>query len=557
MENLIIDIDYFKELKRQIVDERLWDKNKFFVFDHEAGTGKSRYTQQLLGEMTKTRGNKVLYVQKFKKDDELKKTVQRINYFAGTVVAGYYCSDMRREMKEKVKDAQILCVTHQLYYQICKGNNLELIQGRDILLIDELPQLIQEVYVTRDDIASLWVRFNRDGDGAGRKLAQALLDLLLGNRESKHDEIEYIDFRLEKYDSFRELFSIVRNSRYGHTKKEKEVLDKIDMLLNQGFFISQNRFISWERGVELCKLKDNIILDANGDFEYKYKLNSQFEVKSQKKRFEYKDTNFFHYNIKTTKGELGENREIIHGKIVSTIDWENINKVLFVTDIAGEWSLEKEILSYLRFYGDNLGEIQQNFNKIISIDHFGNLIGKNDYRDFDTIVILKTPNYNYISYVLDYAFLAGNVIDGMRFEPFKNQVIEKIRISTVAGEFYQAIKRINRENELTSNIYLFSDDMDAVAIVKKQLTNVQYSVRETKLQERDYNLENRPKNQLNKLKEILLRYRKDEVKEISKKVIRDELGIEAPNLSKLLLEVQKFAEENNIIIEKGRKILFN
>ena len=72
-----------------------------------------------------------------------------------------------------------------MYYQICKGNNLELIKGRDILIIDELPQLIQEIYVTRDDIASLWGRFNRDGDGAGRELAQLLLDLLLEIKENK------------------------------------------------------------------------------------------------------------------------------------------------------------------------------------------------------------------------------------------------------------------------------------------------------------------------------------------------------------------------------------
>ena len=46
-----INIDYFKELEEQIISEKLWNSEKFIVFDHEAGTGKSRYTQQLLGEM--------------------------------------------------------------------------------------------------------------------------------------------------------------------------------------------------------------------------------------------------------------------------------------------------------------------------------------------------------------------------------------------------------------------------------------------------------------------------------------------------------------------------
>jgi hypothetical protein len=512
-----INIDYFKELEEQIISEKLWNSEKFLIFDHEAGTGMSRFTQQCLGQMTKTQKYKVIYVQKFKKDDELVKTMERINHYAGREVAGYYSSDMRREQKKKAKDIQILCITHQMYYQICKGNNLELIKGRDILIIDELPQLIQEIYVTRDDIASLWGRFNRDGDGAGRELAQLLLDLLLEIKENKGDGVKYIDFRLEKYDKFRKLYNRVKDSRDIQLKEEKEILGKIDMLLNQSFFVCQNRFVSWENGIELYKLKNNIILDANGGFDHRYKLSNQFEVKRQNKRYDYQNTNLFHYNAKTTKGNLAKDRDKMHSNIVSRIDWNNLSKVLFITDIAGEQSLEKEILSYLRFYGTNLIEIQQNFNKVIAIDHFGNLIGRNHYRDFDTIVILKTPNYNYISYILDYTFLTGNVTDGMIFETFKNEEIEKIRISAVAGEFYQAIKRINRENKLRSNIYLFSDDMDAVEIIKGQLRNVQYFYKEIDFDKRTYNTANRPKTQLNKLKEILMRYKRDGVKEINKK----------------------------------------
>ena len=54
------------------------------------------------------------------------------------------------------------------------------------------------------------------------------------------------------------------------------------MLLNQSFFVCQNRFVSWENGIELYKLKNNIILDANGGFDHRYKLSNQFEVKRGK-----------------------------------------------------------------------------------------------------------------------------------------------------------------------------------------------------------------------------------------------------------------------------------
>lgn len=555
MEKSTIDIDYFKQLEEQILDVSKWKSDKFYVYDHEAGTGKSRFTQKCIGEMTRTKSHRVLYVQKFKKDNELVNTVERINKYAGEEVAGYYCSEIKREERKQLQGLQVLCVTHQLYYQICKGKNLELIKNRDILIIDELPQLVKEIYVTREDIAKFWSRFNRDGEGSGKELAQKLLDMLLERKEQKDKSIQYIDFTLDKYKNLRDLLIRTKDSRDTFNKDEQKLLEKFEILFNQGFFISQNKFISSEKGVELYKLKNNIVLDANGSFDYRYLLSSQFEIKIQPKQFDYKNTDLFHYKINTTKSQLKKTRDKFYQKLLSKIEWQNTNKILFVTDKDNEELLEKEIIKHLKVYGDNLEKIKKNYDKEISIDHFGNLIGKNNYRQYESIVLLKTPNYSYNSYVLEYSNLVGNPSDGTRIEPFQNKDIEKLRISILSGEFYQAIKRINRENKLKSKIYLFTDANDSIEIVRKQLTNVQYSAIEMELKLK-YNTNNRPKNQLNNLKEVLLRYKNTGVKEVNKKAIREELNIEASNLSKLLKEVQNFAKENNIIIDNGRKILF-
>ncbi len=554
MKKSIIDIDYFKELEEQILDDSKWKSDKFYVFDHEAGTGKSRFTQRCIGEMTKTQSHRVLYVQKFKKDNELVNTVERINKYAGREVAGYYCSEIKRRERKQLQQVQVLCITHQLYYQICKGNNLELVKGRDILIIDELPQLVQEIYVTRSDIANLWLKFNRAGGDSGKDLAQILLDMLI-EAEKDGDKIKCIDFSSDKYKYLRDLLNRIKNSRDNCSKEDEKLLGKIELLLNQNFFICQGQFISYEKGVKLFNLKNNIILDANGSFDYRYSLGNSFEVVEQKKQFDYSDTELFHYQMKTTKTELKRIKAKLHEEAVNKVDWENTDKVLFVTDIENEQLLEKEIEKQLTAYGDNIDTIQTNYGKKISIDHFGNLIGKNDYRDYDAIVITKTPNYGYSSYVLDYSYLTGNIVDNTEIEPFKNEDIEKLRISILAGEFYQAIKRINRDNNLNANVYIFTDNQDAIEIVRKQLINLQYKSIEIEISDK-YNTINRTKGKLNKLKEILLSYKKKGIKEISKKTIREELEIEAPNLSKLLHQAQKFAEENNIIIEKGRKIIF-
>ncbi|RIW32683.1 hypothetical protein D3H55_12425 [Bacillus salacetis] len=78
---------YFKELEEVILNEGNWNPNVFEVFNHEAGTGKSRFVQQLLGKMSKLNSYRVFYVQRFVRDDELLHTVQRINEFAEKEVA--------------------------------------------------------------------------------------------------------------------------------------------------------------------------------------------------------------------------------------------------------------------------------------------------------------------------------------------------------------------------------------------------------------------------------------------------------------------------------------
>lgn len=555
MKKSIIDIDYFKELEEQILDVSKWKSDKFNVYDHEAGTGKSRFTQKCIGEMTKTRKHKVLYVQKFKKDNELINTVDRINKYADREVAGYYCSEIKRRKRKQLQQVQVLCVTHQLYYQICKGNNLELVKDRDILIIDEWPQLVKEVYVTRGDIGKFWTTFNRAGGDAGKELAQILLDMLLEREENKDSSIQYIDFALDKYRDLRALLARIKDTKDTFTKDEKKLFEKFNILLNQGFFISQNKFISYEKGVELYKLRNNIILDANGSFDYRYLLSSQFEIKSQLKQFDYRNTEILHYIVNTTKGNLKKIRDKYYTAVLSKIDWEDTNKILFVTDKDNEQHLEKEIVKHLKIYGNTLEKIEKSYSKKISIDHFGNLIGKNNYREYESVVLLKTPNYSYNSYILEYFSLMGNPVDGTRIEPFQNKDIEKLRISILSGEFYQAIKRINRENKLSSKIYLFTDATDSIEIVKKQLKNIRYSAIEMEIKG-EYNTNNRPKNQLNNLKKILIRYKNKGAKEVNKKSIREELSIEAPNLSKLLKEVKSFAKDNNIIIDSGRKILF-
>lgn len=128
-----------------------------------------------------------------------------------------------------------------------------------------------------------------------------------------------------------------------------------------------------------------------------------------------------------------------------------------------------------RYFDGSLPDIITQLGVPQSIDYFGNLIGKNDYRLMDTVIVLKTPNFNYETYVLDKFFY--NSIEGLpshSFSVFKNRDVEAIRLSSIAGEIYQAVRRVARDNPNTARIYVVNDNQDVMNMVREQMPNIQY-----------------------------------------------------------------------------------
>jgi hypothetical protein len=55
---------------------------------------------------------------------------------------------------------------------------------------------------------------------------------------------------------------------------------------------------------------------------------------------------------------------------------------------------------------------------------------------------------------------------------FKNEDFDKIRVSYLAGELYQAIKRIDRDVKNNSKIYIINNDSEVLNIVTRQFKNI-------------------------------------------------------------------------------------
>jgi hypothetical protein len=560
----IIQQDYFKELREQIIDTNKWDKEHFVVFDHEAGTGKSREARRILGEMTKTHDHRVLYVQLFERNQELDNTVRAINEHAGRIVAERFAKDdiKSRKKREQAIEAQILCITHRMYKQICSGTHRDLLEGRGILIIDEYPDLLEKITVSREDIMHLWADYCDYRHKEIEDLAYILRDKL-NEYEKKYYAIQHkkmipLSFESEKYDKYKKAIRQLLKIRMD--KEKRELLRKFQQILENGALFFEKKFHTYDASYDFVLLDNNIILDANANFDYRYRLSDKFILKNQGKVYDYAHSVFYQYNVNTSKKGLSKYLNFMQ-TVLGEISIEGRKGILFVTDKDNKENVEKSIEYYFASYGDNLSEIEERLNCKIAVDYFGNLVGVNTYKDFDTVVILKTPFFDYLTYSLTYFYFQKKLPSG-NIEIFKDEKVENIRKNTIAGEIYQAIKRISRDNSHSSKMYVFCDNQDIVDIVLQQFPNIQYVKREIYVAKKREEQDNPKRKEtlyeqkIAKLRELLLEYKEAGVPSVRKKELREKLGIkDKSNFAKMLRSQHSFLQ-THYIVNKGQKLIF-
>jgi hypothetical protein len=546
-------INYFKDLREQIMNEEKWVEDKFVVFGYKAGSGKSRNSFRFIAEMAKERSHRVLYVQKFVRDEELDNTVATINHHAGKRIAEGFHSKMGKRVKREVINAQIMCISHQMYLQICMGNRSELVKGRDVLIIDEYADLVEKITFDQSDIGNLWVLSYGDFQ------LENLAHLLRKKRyecisKSRQNIMEYIDFGEWEFESFKKMFS-------GRTDKIAKIigqplLEKLQQILSNGCLFYENAFHTFNNQLKLYPLKNNIILDANGEFDYRYRLSSQFIVKTQEELFyDYSPSKLQHFQIKTDKTSLKKQINLAN-KVFEKIALENKGKTLIITDKDNSDRVKAKVIEYLTSFGFNKDDVE---NKV-KIDHFGNLIGVNTYRDYETVIVLKTPFYDYLSYALTYFYFLSMEKNAMcNIEVFKNDVVEMLRKSMVAGEIYQAMMRINRNNSQPALFVVCTDYQEAIDLVLRQLPKIQFEsdsleINKEKVKEPT---ENSTVVRVAKAEKFLLDQIEAGVKEVQKKVIKELVGIaDGGNFKRSILNnLAPFFKQYNIGVENNRIIL--
>ncbi|MEC1722845.1 hypothetical protein [Schinkia azotoformans] len=563
----LITTSIFDDLKNQIFDRSKWDNKVFSVFGYEAGAGKSRNVQRYLAETE----DRALYVQRFSKDGELDATAERINTLAGKEIAVAFTGEdtKRKRVRKRAIEARTLCITHKMYSNICRGDHQDLIEGRVILVIDEYPDLLEQITVTYKEIGQLWTDIFQYGFAETDDLASLLRDM--ANKYSndseilKNREMVFVSFQSDKYDKYKDVIGqLLKKTKQARKSEHKELLFKFQQILNNGAYYYEGGFHTFDSTPKFAMLDCNIILDANA-FDYRYSLSNKFKVIKQPKIYDYSQAEFYHYDLNTSKRAL-KNYINLTEKALEQIDLKDSGGVLFITEQVQKEQVEKGIEAY---FNDSLDGVQETLRMPLTVDYFGNLIGKNTYRNYNMVIVQKSPNFDYGTYALtNFFYKYHENLPIANISIFQDEDVEKVRLSTIAGEIYQAIRRIARDNPEDAKIYVFNNNQGVIDIVLEQLPGIQYHKCQIEVNKigKEAGAKDKGKKEkmptqfdekVEEVKAILTNLQQSGKSYIRKKDVRVQVGIkDGANFSKVLDVLRPFLQINQIK-NQGQKIIFD
>lgn len=535
--NLVNDYKQFK-MNYNVIDET--EKNEqykmlqnhivaglhsnFYVFDMEASIGKTRETEKILAN-DKT-NNRYLFVLQF--IDEIKEITNKINELAGKEIATYYdggfAEDKKKKFLDSVSDYKVVCISHAKYLQLCKDEKQRNIItfNRNVLIIDEHINPIRKIIYNKGIYKDLYRIFSHHHLTSALSYLDNINNILLNNiditlRESvliidsnRNKMIAYLDeFINEVKKCVAEGFNhTVRDCTSNTTVKLTNKNSIIEYLIslknfynNPYVFIGDNDnqgIVTYDNDFKLFRLKNNIILNANGKLQPLYFFDKdEYEVAQLPPVIDHR--NFIVCNIPVNTSRTAKKNKYL--------DFCNdVKRITF--DIL---DLDK---SNTLIIGSK--EESQHFEDDYNYAYFGNIVGKNDWRNLKDIVIISTPNYSNYEYILMYLYFKRNKLtlqelNGLNTSvkkvsgsgitvktAFDDLTLESIKLLSITEQIYQAAKRINRDIQGKSKVIIFCNNENVINALCKRLKNCKYYMYPQLIDEFNVKKTDKQKQRINK-----------------------------------------------------------
>jgi len=498
-------------------------KDKIDIYPIEAGLGKTTYTEKALIDLYKQDPNiKALLVTK------LIKEAKRLQKTLGGIALAIY-SGKKKTDENKIINTPVIIITHRRFKDLCDFSNPKskcdwklYSEGRKNLIIDEELDLLKIISLKQEEY-----------DAAKRTVEK--LDSYLGSKfdyvfSQINDAFNNIKINIIRHDLFLEPYLIDYNrqvllnrliktviSTQNNTRfynmistlhdemAEYYFLDSYEelfgTLLNMKKILFSKQYIINKYGLfsinSECKyrlLENNIMLDASANILAINKYNETLNVLPMKRIIDYSNWELNVCNFNTSKNNKLEKPEIYRSiKLQIELICNNVdNKLLVIGSKADVGNLDEEG-KIQKFYP----ELCEKYKTRIAFVNFEAMRGRNDWLDYNTCLIIHTyyrPSYFYPLQLQfnkeDYNFRNINLKMNRFSERGKghygyinSSTLDEIRETDLVSTLYQASKRINRKNDMAAKIYLITNNVNAINLLRKELPGIK--TKEFKLPEHE------------------------------------------------------------------------
>lgn len=484
-----------------LITEYETGSDKFNVINFEAGFGKSRESNRIIGEYIANFLNtrKFLLVKKFDLDvihsameiNKIAKEKYTWGYISDDFALGIVADNWRQYQSklDKLKETPILIITHERYHRLFYQTKIQQVfaEGRHTLILDEQPSepiftFSEKIY--KDILSKVPGELLLDKKFA--KICQPIFEAI-NIMKTKTNNIESIKLINKRFlrgnfkliNEFKEIISnrdniveLIENNLY--VDNILQFLRGVEIIYKNQCVYSDGRVSSYDQKFWYWTLDNNIIMDANAFvLDKRYYLQDDIFVRYHQSRiFDHIKSKLFFIDLNTSRIKINR-YDNYYDEILRYIKMtmkEN-DKILIVTQLKEKEPLDKKLEEYEL---NNLDDV------IISVAWFGNIVGKNDWRDFNKVFIIAAPNIPIELHILQWAFWSRKKISSqMNFKTttknkifqFRNEELEKTRKGFIASALYQAIARVNRSVELEAEYYIFYNDEDIFNMVSKNFPN--------------------------------------------------------------------------------------
>lgn len=531
-------------LRRRILEYETGE-NKFVVLPLEAGIGKSLQTNRIIAEYLSEKTSAQLsqaimfnhyrrfLIVKFFIEDVLD-CEKQINQHCGRNVAVGITSQNWNQFKDNIDSLifyPVVVITHERYLRLSRDEKMKLAfaDGRHTLIIDEMINIPTYTFSETE--------YRRMENILPISLHQILIDLCyplfekINQLRQQKPGNRLVKCRLQLNPKLLRQFKAEVEAQTFQPKDLSEVqkfIETLEVIHHHVSLYNNGRLTSYNPELKHWGLKNNIILDANGQIDKQYKYDQSVVIDRQTPVLTHENWTLHHVpfnssmsNIKRTENYFEQICKTIVGRKKPT------DKTLVVTQLK----LKDELMNHLEQQG-----VQD-----IAIAHFGDIIGKNEWRDYTQVWIIANPLIPMEIYPLRWSIASQRKITCHSLEmvaekgkkgrlAFKNKDFEQIRFGCIVSELYQAIKRINRDNTRKAEVFLVNADTDVLKELCKHLKGIRMG-EVIQLDVRCQTEKSAKKDQADLLVEYLTGLHQGRY---SKSEIREAVGIDKKNFARVL-----------------------